>query len=87
MLKIKLRERERVVPIHTIYERKVADRALEMRDLPLYHVPSKVFFQCACCVLFLCCVVPWFLCVCFMYLVFLAICAVSLHNALFASVS
>ncbi len=29
-----------IVPIHTMYERKVADRALEMPDLPLYHVPS-----------------------------------------------
>jgi hypothetical protein len=28
------------LPIHTMYERKVADRALEMSDLPLYHVPS-----------------------------------------------
>jgi hypothetical protein len=28
------------LPLHTMYERKVADRALEMPDLPLYHVPS-----------------------------------------------
>ncbi len=28
------------LPIHTMYERKVADRALEMPDLLLYHVPS-----------------------------------------------
>ncbi len=26
--------------IHTMYERKVAGRALDMPDLPLYHVPS-----------------------------------------------
>ncbi len=75
------------LPLHTMYEGKVADRALGMPDLPLYHVPSEVFFQCACCVLFFCCVVPWFLCVFFMYLVFLASYAVSLRNPLFASVS
>jgi hypothetical protein len=28
------------LPIHTMYERKVVDWALEMPDLPLYHVPS-----------------------------------------------
>ncbi len=28
------------LPLHTMYERKVADWALEMPDLPLYHVPS-----------------------------------------------
>jgi hypothetical protein len=28
------------LPLHTMYERKVADRALERPDLPLYHVPS-----------------------------------------------
>ncbi len=28
------------LPIHTMHERKVAERALEMPDLPLYNVPS-----------------------------------------------
>ena len=28
------------LPIHTMYDRKVADWALEMPDLPLFHVPS-----------------------------------------------
>ena len=28
------------LPIHTMYERKVAALALDMPDLPLYHVPS-----------------------------------------------
>jgi hypothetical protein len=28
------------LPIHTLYEQKVAGRALDLPDLPLYHVPS-----------------------------------------------
>ena len=28
------------LPVHIVYERKVADQALEMPDLSLYHVPS-----------------------------------------------
>jgi hypothetical protein len=56
-----------------LYERKVADLVLEMPDMPLYHVPSYVFFQSAYCVLFLVCVVffpcvvpmDWCVCVSF----------------------
>ncbi len=28
------------LPIHTLYEQKVAGQALDLPDLPLYHVPS-----------------------------------------------
>jgi hypothetical protein len=28
------------LPIHTLYEKKVAGQALDLPDLPLYHVPS-----------------------------------------------
>jgi hypothetical protein len=31
---------DRGLPIHTLYEQKVAGQALDLPDLPLYHVPS-----------------------------------------------
>jgi hypothetical protein len=55
------------LPIHTLYEQKVAGQALDLPDLPLYHVPSQLrhvfslaFFLCVACLLACFCTVSVF---------------------------